>query len=95
MVKIIKELYSPRLRTGAISEVTARAVSSLMPAPESVNMCSSCAGRRLGEVSIRTNARDCHSADESVHRVCSACDNHAENQERRTRHGDVSAAEQI
>lgn len=92
MVKINTATYAPRFRVGAISEVTARAVSSLIPAPTPARAMppDSLSASDPGRINLLSQL-----TNEYIHGIRSRGHDHAEDNEESTSQGNISTAHQI
>lgn len=92
MVKIRMATYFPRLLVGAISDVTARAVSSLIPGTGAIRkkLC-----RKMTLTPTCPDPGKDHSADELIHVVRCRADNHPHHEETSPNQGDISSTHQI
>lgn len=90
IVNIKIATYLPRFAVGAISDVAANAVNSLMPAPTPANVMPP----NFVSHSSHQKAKKNHT-DENVHRVSRRTDNHSEHDERSTEYCDIAASNQI
>jgi len=92
MVKTRTATYFPRFRVGASSEVTARAVSSLIPAPAPAIAIP--ARKFVSERPLVFSANE-NLTDEDVHGMGSRGNNHAKNDQACTEYSNVAAAHEI
>lgn len=96
MVKIRTETYFPRFRVGASSEVAAKAVSSLIPAPPpAMAMPANQMEIRMNVSRIEEQFRPWRLTDESVHVVCSAKDYASNNEQGCSNKSNISTANEI
>ena len=99
MVKIRTATYLPRFAVGAISEVAARAVSSLIPAPAPASAIP--AAKQVSpyhmenETSAKTELHQSIITYENVHLLCRRADDHSKYYKGRSYQSNISATKEV